>query len=53
MVVVVDLILAVVVCYGLRLSLGFEGGYGDCWWTGERGTIERDKYGHFDKDVKR
>ena len=23
------------------------------WWTGERGTTERDKFGHFDKDVKR
>ena len=49
MVVVVDLILAMVVCCGLRLVMDFEGG---CGWTGERGTIERDKIGHFDKDVK-
>ena len=52
-VVVVDLILAMVVCCGLRLVMGFEGGCGDYWWTGERGTTERDKFGHFDKDVKR
>ena len=46
-------VVAVVMCCGLRLLMGFEGGCGDCWWTGERGTIERDKSGHFDKDVKR
>ena len=33
--------------------MGFEGGCGDYWWTGERWTTERDKFGHFDKDVKR
>ena len=52
-VVVVDLILAVVVCCHLRLVMGFEGGCHDYWWMGERETTKRDKSGHFDKDVKR
>ena len=46
-------VVVAVIFYGLRFFMGFEGGCGDCWWTRERGTIERDKYGHFDKDVKR
>ena len=45
MVEVVNLILTVIVCCGLRLVMGFENGCGDCWWTGER-ERERDKSGH-------
>ena len=36
MVEVVDLILAMVVCCGLQLVMGFKSGCGDCWWMGER-----------------
>ena len=42
-VVVVDLILAVVVCCHLQLVMGFKGGYGDYWWTRERERDNRER----------